>query len=46
MAALGTTMGLFWEVPIMLILVYVGKALARRGFWRATDARVVAEAQT
>jgi ACR3 family arsenite transporter len=33
-AALGTTMGLFWEVPIMLGLVYVGKALARRGFWR------------
>ena len=33
MAALGTTMGLFWEVPIMLGLVFVGKALARRGFW-------------
>ncbi|MDD5265045.1 MAG: ACR3 family arsenite efflux transporter [Candidatus Bipolaricaulis sp.] len=32
-AALGTTMGLFWEVPIMLSLVYVGKALRRRGFW-------------
>lgn len=24
-AALGTTMGLFWEVPIMLGLVYLGK---------------------
>jgi ACR3 family arsenite transporter len=34
-AALGTTMGLFWEVPIMLSLVYVGKALGRRGFWNA-----------
>jgi ACR3 family arsenite transporter len=34
MAALGTTMGLFWEVPIMLGLVYVGKALGRRGFWQ------------
>ena len=34
MAALGTTMGLFWEVPIMLGLVYVGKALGRRGFWK------------
>jgi ACR3 family arsenite transporter len=32
-AALGTTMGLFWEVPIMLSLVYLGKALGRRGFW-------------
>jgi ACR3 family arsenite transporter len=35
MAALGTTMGLFWEVPIMLSLVYVGKALGRRGLWAA-----------
>jgi hypothetical protein len=26
-------MGLFWEVPIMLGLVYLGKALGRRGFW-------------
>ena len=34
MAALGTTMGLFWEVPIMLGLVYLGKALERRGFWQ------------
>jgi len=33
MAALGTTMGLFWEVPIMLSLVFLGKALAKRGFW-------------
>ncbi len=33
-AALGTTMGLFWEVPIMLSLVYVGKALRKRGFWK------------
>jgi ACR3 family arsenite transporter len=38
MAALGTTMGLFWEVPIMLGLVYVGKVLGRRGFWRGSDA--------
>jgi ACR3 family arsenite transporter len=35
MAALGTTMGLFWEVPIMLGLVYLGKALDMRGFWKA-----------
>ena len=34
LAALGTTMGLFWEVPVMLSLVGVGKVLARRGFWR------------
>lgn len=33
-AALGTTMGLFWEVPIMLSLVYLGKKLRRRGFWK------------
>ncbi len=33
-AALGTTMGLFWEVPIMLSLVYIGKKLGKRGFWR------------
>ena len=34
-AALGTTMGLFWEVPIMLGLVYLGKYLGRKGFWKA-----------
>ncbi len=34
-AALGTTMGLFWEVPIMLGLVYLGKTLGRRGLWWA-----------
>ena len=33
LAALGTTMGLFWEVPIMLGLVYLGKKLNARGFW-------------
>jgi len=33
-AALGTTMGLFWEVPIMLSLVYLGKRLNKRGFWK------------
>lgn len=32
-AALGTTMGLFWEVPIMLTLVYLGLFLNKRGFW-------------
>ncbi len=32
-AALGTTMGLFWEVPVMLSLVYIGKKLRDRGFW-------------
>jgi len=34
MAALGTTMGLFWEVPVMLSLVYLGKWLNHRGFWK------------
>lgn len=33
-AALGTTMGLFWEVPVMLSLVYLGKKLGKRGFWK------------
>jgi ACR3 family arsenite transporter len=32
-AALGTTMGLFWEVPVMLSLVYLAKKLNQRGFW-------------
>ncbi|MHA2316874.1 MAG: ACR3 family arsenite efflux transporter [Candidatus Hodarchaeales archaeon] len=32
-AALGTTMGLFWEVPIMIGLVYLGKFLNKRQFW-------------
>jgi ACR3 family arsenite transporter len=33
-AALGTTMGLFWEVPIMLALVSLGKWLNSRGYWK------------
>jgi ACR3 family arsenite transporter len=33
-AALGTTMGLFWEVPIMLGLVYFSQYLHRKGFWQ------------
>jgi len=32
-AALGTTMGLFWEVPIILGLVFLGKALRGTNFW-------------
>ena len=36
-AALGTTMGLFWEVPVMLGLVYLGKRLNERGFWKASQ---------
>jgi len=34
-AALGTTMGLFWEVPIMLGLVELAKFLNRKNFWRS-----------
>ncbi len=34
LAALGTTMGLFWEVPIMLSLIYLGKWLNKKGFWK------------
>ncbi|MBN1801276.1 MAG: ACR3 family arsenite efflux transporter [Candidatus Lokiarchaeota archaeon] len=33
-AALGTTMGLFWEVPIMLALVYLGRYLGKWEFWK------------
>jgi len=33
-AALGTTMGLFWEVPIMLGLVYLGKWLKKKKYWK------------
>ncbi|MCK5593165.1 arsenical-resistance protein, partial [Candidatus Bathyarchaeota archaeon] len=33
-AALGTTMGLFWEVPIMLSLVHLGRILDHKGFWK------------
>ena len=36
-------MGLFWEVPIMLGLVYLGKALGKRGFWKAAGELVPAE---
>ena len=32
-AALGTTMGLFWEVPIMLSLVYFLKYLRKKNFF-------------
>ncbi|MBD3196119.1 MAG: arsenical-resistance protein [Candidatus Lokiarchaeota archaeon] len=32
-AALGTTMGLFWEVPVMLSLVYLGRYLGKHNFW-------------
>lgn len=35
LAAVGTTMGLFWEVPIMLSIVYLGKLLEKRGFWES-----------
>jgi ACR3 family arsenite transporter len=34
-AALGTTMGLFWEVPVMLSLVYLGRYLGKIGFWKS-----------
>ncbi len=34
LAALGTTMGLFWEVPIMLSLVYFLRKLRERKFFK------------
>ncbi len=43
LAALGTTMGLFWEVPIMLGLVELGKFLNRRGFWKKETSAARAE---
>ena len=36
LAALGTTMGLFWEVPIMLGLVSLAKYLDSKKFWKST----------
>jgi ACR3 family arsenite transporter len=36
-AALGTTMGLFWEVPIMLGLVYLAKYLRKRAYWKGEE---------
>ena len=38
-AALGTTVGLFWEVPIMLGLVFLGKVLRKRNFWNGKESR-------
>lgn len=38
-AALGTTMGLFWEVPVMLGIVYLAKFLRRRAFWKGEGSR-------
>ncbi len=35
--ALGTTMGLFWEVPVMLSLVYFGKWLGKKRFWPPSE---------
>jgi len=32
-------MGLFWEVPIMLGLVFLGKALRKSSFWNGKDSR-------
>ena len=40
-AALGTTMGLFWEVPVMLSLVYLGKRLNNRDFWTKTPSTTI-----
>jgi ACR3 family arsenite transporter len=39
-AALGTTMGLFWEVPVMLALVYLGRLLGKKGFWKVKNKNV------
>ncbi|TFF88425.1 MAG: arsenic resistance protein [Promethearchaeota archaeon] len=36
-AALGTTMGLFWEVPVMLGMVYLGRFLGKKGFWKGKE---------
>ncbi|MFX1504055.1 MAG: arsenic resistance protein, partial [Promethearchaeota archaeon] len=39
-AALGTTMGLFWEVPVMLSIVYLGRYLRKKGFWETSEVRM------
>ncbi len=39
-AALGTTMGLFWEVPVMLSIVYLGRYLEKKEFWE-TELQIV-----
>jgi len=36
-AALGTTMGLFWEIPIMVGLVYLAKYLRKKHWWKGTQ---------
>jgi len=36
-AALGTTMGLFWEIPIMVGLVYLAKFLKKKHWWKGTS---------
>jgi len=43
LATLGTTMGLFWEVPIMLGLVELAKFLDKRGFWQKFETIKVSE---
>ncbi|MFX1394410.1 MAG: arsenic resistance protein, partial [Promethearchaeota archaeon] len=40
-AALGTTMGLFWEVPIMLSLVYLGRYLNQKRFWERSKTETI-----
>jgi len=42
-AALGTTMGLFWEVPIMLALVYLGRFLDKKRYWKAEENIIIEE---
>jgi ACR3 family arsenite transporter len=44
--ALGTTMGLFWEVPIMLGLVYLGKKLNEKGFWKKPSSNKITMEQS
>lgn len=40
-ATLGTTMGLFWEIPVMLSVVYFSRYLGKHGFWKGYEEKTI-----